>query len=268
MTAPRRYPRAVSICPTYDPGMVRGRDTAPKRAHAQPGSTHAESAASPMVEAEGASQSVASIGVRDAVIAAVGLGSAVSSLIVLPIWGAAVTLAASAAMLAVLLPRVRRLLFACAVALTISAAAAAITEITRTADDGLRAAILEVRRQRDAAPFRAAILEYLNGERLTSGSQPLTQEDRMEEAAQAVARRDAITGTRDSGSIRAAILDMGWNRVGESLAAGRKWQEVPPDLVDEPRQHAVITSQEFTHVGIGVAFGRDNTIWIHAIVVG
>jgi uncharacterized protein YkwD len=205
--------------------------------------------------------------VRDAVTTAVGVGSVIGSLIALPIWGACVTGAAITAMLALPLPRVRRQLFACAAALLVAAAGAVIVGTTRAADDGVRSAIIELRRQRDAAPIRTEILEYANGERLASGSAPLTPDDGMEQAAQAVARRDAVTGRRDVGSVRMAILDMGWNRVGESVARARTWEEVSTDVVDEPHQHAVITSKDFTHIGIGVAFDGDGTIWIHAIVV-
>jgi uncharacterized protein YkwD len=162
-----------------------------------------------------------------------------------------------------------RALLVCAAAFVIGWAAIGIAGATRADEDGLSTALNALRRERaEAAPVRIAILEYVNGERLVSRSEALESSARLEEVAQTAARRDAIHGKAEVGTIAGAILDFGWNRVGESVAAGTGWPDVPPRLVDKRHEREVMTSNDFTQIGIGVAFDGDARMWIHAIVAG
>jgi DNA-binding SARP family transcriptional activator len=160
-----------------------------------------------------------------------------------------------------------RVFFVCAATFALGSAVIGITGATRADDDDLRAAINALRREgREAEPVRSAILEYVNGERLASGSPALQPSARLQEVGQAVARRDAIHAKPEIGTIREAVLDMGWNRVDESVAASTEWPKVPPKLLDEPHEHEVMTSNDYTQVGIGVAFDGKGRMWIHAVV--
>ena len=162
-----------------------------------------------------------------------------------------------------------RVLILCAAVFLIGWAAIGIAGATRAGDDRLDDAINALRREgRDAGPMRMAIVEYVNSQRLASGSVALEPDARLEEVGQALARRDAIHAKSQIGTIREAVVDMGWSRVDESVATGTEWPKVPPGLLDKSHERGVMTSSDFTKVGIGVAFGEEGKMWIHAVVAG
>jgi uncharacterized protein YkwD len=126
----------------------------------------------------------------------------------------------------------------------------------------------------DLARVRAEMLAAVDEARRKAGLRPLAEDDRLDRAARAhaedmLARSYFAHQSPEGRTVRERALAAGysWRAIGENIAEGQfSVAEVMEGWMKSRHHRANILDRSFTHLGTGLAFGRDPKTGDHRIV--
>jgi len=109
-------------------------------------------------------------------------------------------------------------------------------------------------------------LERTNALRSSQGVAPLAEHDALTQKAEAWAQHMAETGVLAHSKLTKSLEGVPWLALGENVAMSSPTADTLSALQDilagSSQHRANLLSEQFTHLGVGVATGRDGRVWV------
>jgi uncharacterized protein YkwD len=121
----------------------------------------------------------------------------------------------------------------------------------------------QVKYEHYTSPNKAVLLNLHNQERLKQNLQPLSFDNKLNNAAQIYAEQMAQTNIFDHGDLLSRIGE-DWSICGENIAKGQKYnEEVMQDWLNSIGHRENIYEKKYEKIGIGIAVSKDGIIfWV------
>lgn len=116
------------------------------------------------------------------------------------------------------------------------------------------------------SPEARTFLDRTNAMRAAAGVPGLAEHDTLTRKAEQWAQHMAATGQLGHSQLSQGLDGLAWRALAENVAVsdptGDTYLTLHNALAGSPQHRNTMMSREFTHMGVGVATGRDGRVWV------